>query len=156
MIAIVEEEGEHGELEMVQANTFVPVASPVMAEVGEVELEITPVPETNVQTPLPTVGVLPAISVVGVEIHKVWSGPATDVVGSLLTLIVTLELDDAHGEFEIVHTITLLPVAKLVTVVVGELGVVIVPDPEAMVQIPVPTVGVFPPITALGEEIQTV
>ena len=70
-IATVEEEGEHGEFEIVHAKTFVPIAKPVIEVVGESEFEITPDPETKVHTPEPTDGEFAAIIVVGDEIHKV-------------------------------------------------------------------------------------
>jgi hypothetical protein len=38
---------------------LVPVEIPVTAEVGEVGVVITPVPETKVHKPVPTTGVLP-------------------------------------------------------------------------------------------------
>ena len=55
-----------------------------------------------------------------------------------------------------VQTNTLLPVPKLVTVVVGELGVVIVPEPEDNIHIPVPVVGVFAAMIVFGLLIQIV
>ena len=56
---------------MVHANTFAPTAKPVMVVVGSNELVITPVPETNVHTPVPTAGKLAAIIVLGLEIQIV-------------------------------------------------------------------------------------
>ena len=42
-----------------------------MDEVGESEFVITPLPETKVHTPVPTVAVLAVITVVGEEIQIV-------------------------------------------------------------------------------------
>ena len=64
-------EGEHGALEIVQAKTLVPKAKPVIEVVGESELVIVPLPETKVQTPVPTVAVLAVIKVFGLVIQSV-------------------------------------------------------------------------------------
>ncbi len=71
MIAIVDEEGAQGAFEIVHAKTFVPNASPVIEVVGESELVIVPLPETKVQTPVPTVAVLAVMNVFGLLIHNV-------------------------------------------------------------------------------------
>ncbi len=60
-----------GLFEMVQTNTFWPTANPVIVVVGNNELVITPLPETNVQTPVPTAGKFAAIMVLGLEIQMV-------------------------------------------------------------------------------------
>ncbi len=56
---------------MVQANTLFPKPKPVIDVVGDNELVITPVPETKVQTPVPTVAEFAFIVVVGEEIQSV-------------------------------------------------------------------------------------
>ena len=71
MIATVEEEAKQGAFEMVHAKIFVPIANPVIEVVGESEFVITPLPETKVQTPIPTAAVLAVITVVGEEIQSV-------------------------------------------------------------------------------------
>ena len=70
--------------------------------------------------------------------------------------MVTLELEGAQGLFEIVQAKTLVPKPNPVIEVVGESELVIVPDPEIKVHIPVPTVAVFADITVVGEETQSV
>ena len=70
-IETVELEGAHCAFEIVHAKTFVPTAKPVMLVVGESEFVITPLPETKVQTPVPTVAVLAVMTVVGEEIQSV-------------------------------------------------------------------------------------
>ncbi len=82
IIATVDEEARQGALEIVQAKTFVPKPNPVMDVVGESELVIIPVPDTNVQTPVPTVAVLAVINVFGLLIHNVWFEPAFAIVGT--------------------------------------------------------------------------
>ena len=58
--------------------------------------------------------------------------------------MVTCELDDEQGEFDIVHSKMLGPTPKPVIPEVGEPEVVIVPVPLINVQVPVPIVGVLP------------
>ena len=82
---------------MVHAKIFVPTAKPVIEVVGESELEIIPVPEIKVQTPVPTVAVLAVITVVGEEMHKVWVTPAFEIVGTSFTIIATVEEDGTQG-----------------------------------------------------------
>lgn len=55
---------------MVQAKTFVPKPKPVIEVVGESELVMVPIPETNVHTPVPTLAVLAFIVVVGDEMQS--------------------------------------------------------------------------------------
>jgi hypothetical protein len=54
-----------------------------------------------------------------------------------------VSVDAVQGGLLIVHTNLLMPTPKLVTVLVGLVGVVIVPVPLANDQFPVPTEGVF-------------
>ena len=65
IIAIVELEAAQGELEIVQAKTFVPKPNPVIEVVGESEFVIVPVPESKVHIPVPTVAVFAVIIVFG-------------------------------------------------------------------------------------------
>jgi hypothetical protein len=69
--------------------------------------------------------------------------PAFAMVGTGLTVIVTLETEGAQGALEMVHAKTLVPDPKPVILVVGESEFVIVPLPETKVQAPVPVVAVF-------------
>ena len=66
-----EVEGAQGLFEMVHAKTLFPKPNPVIEVVGEREFVIVPLPETNVQTPTPTVAVLAVMLVVGEEIQSV-------------------------------------------------------------------------------------
>ncbi len=56
---------------MVQAKTLFPSPKPVMDVVGESELVIIPVPDTNVQAPVPTTAGFADIVVVGLEMQSV-------------------------------------------------------------------------------------
>ncbi len=67
----VETEAKQGAFDIVHAKTFAPKAKPVIDVVGESEFVMVPDPETNVQTPTPTVAVLAVIIVVGEEIQSV-------------------------------------------------------------------------------------
>ena len=110
--------------------------------IGELGFVIVTTPETIAHTPVPTVGVL-AESVADV-LHTDWSGPALAVVGNTSKLIVTVSLDDGHAPLEIVHCkMYVEPDVSPVTVVVGELGLVIFAIPEIIVHTPVPIVGVL-------------
>jgi hypothetical protein len=71
-------------------------------------------------------------------------------------MIAIVEVEDAHGGFEMVHAKTFVPIAKPVIEVVGERELVIVPDPEIKVQTPVPILAAFAVMTVVGEEIQSV
>lgn len=50
---------------------FTPKPNPVIVVLGDNEFEITPVPETNDQVPIPTVAVFADIVAVGEEIQIV-------------------------------------------------------------------------------------
>lgn len=156
MIVTFEVEGEQGEFEIVHAKTLVPNPSPVIEVVGESEFVITPVPETNVHAPVPTIAVLAFIVAVGEEMHKVWEVPANEVVGMSFTTIAIVDEEAAHGEFEMVHWKIFVPNPKLVTPVVGESEFVMVPIPETNVQTPEPTVAVLAVINVFGLLIQSV
>ncbi len=71
MIVKFETEAAHGAFEIVHAKTLFPTPKPVRNVVGETELEIAPIPETNVHTPEPTAGVFALISAFGLEIQSV-------------------------------------------------------------------------------------
>jgi len=72
--------GEHTPLLMVHANTFVPTPNPVTPLVGLVGVVMVPKPDTSVQLPLPTAGVLPE-KLVAVVAHKLKLVPALETVG---------------------------------------------------------------------------
>jgi hypothetical protein len=71
-------------------------AVPVKTEVGlEGVPMLPPAPETIVQRPVPTVGVLP--TKVAVVEQTVWSGPAFGVVGLPVSVITTSSVDGVQG-----------------------------------------------------------
>ena len=67
----VEEEDAQGELEMVHWKIFVPNPKPVIEVVGESELVIVPLPDTNDHDPVPTTAGFAAIIAFGLEIQSV-------------------------------------------------------------------------------------
>ncbi len=71
-------------------------------------------------------------------------------------MIVTLEIEGAHGAFEIVQANTLFPKPNPVIDVVGDNELVMTPVPDTKVQPPDPIPGKFALITVVGEEIQSV
>jgi hypothetical protein len=122
-----------------------PAAKPVTVVVGEDGVVIVTVPLIIVHTPVPTVGVLPAI-VKKPLLHWAMSDPAFAVVGKALLVNNTSSVDE-HAPLVIVQRkVAVVPAAKPVTVVVGEEDDVIVTEPLITVHAPVPTVGVFPAI----------
>ena len=122
-----------------------------MTEVaGDNEFVIEPAPETKVHTPVPDVGVFPFNNVFGEEIQMVWLDPAFEIVGPGFTVIVMLETDGAQGELEIVHAKIFVPKPNAVISVFGSVGFVIVPAPETKVHKPVPIVGAFTVMVAVG------
>lgn len=64
-------EAGHGAFVMVHANTLFPKPNPVIAVVGDTELETTPDPEIKLQVPVPASATLAFIVVVGEEAHRV-------------------------------------------------------------------------------------
>ena len=71
VIVTFETEGAHGAFEIVHAKTLLPKPSPVIEVVGEREFVIVPLPEINVQAPIPTNAVLADMVVVGEEAQSV-------------------------------------------------------------------------------------
>ena len=59
-----------------------PTPKPVIEVIGESELVIVPLPETKLQTPVPTSAILPFIVAVGDEAQMVWFEPAFEIVGT--------------------------------------------------------------------------
>lgn len=111
----------------------------VVAEAGE---EITPLPDTNVQSPVPTDGAFPAK--VAEVTQTVCDTPAFEIVGGVSRTIATVEVDGAQTLLLIDHWNTFTPNPKPVTPLFGDVGDVIVPAPDTNVHEPVPTAGVFP------------
>ena len=60
------------------------------------------------------------------------------------------ETEDAQGAFEMVHAKTFVPIPNPEIGVVGDNEFEIIPVPETKVHAPVPTVGVFALMVAVG------
>ena len=87
--------------------------------VGDNELVIVPVPDNNVHTPVPTVGVFAVMLAVGEEIQSVCVMPAFAIVGISCTWIAIVEEEAAQGKLEMVHWKIFVPNPKPVMVVLG-------------------------------------
>ena len=122
----------------------VPTGTPVTVDVGDVGVVIIAVPLTTVHKPEPGAGLLPA-SVNEPLLQFVWFGPAAattnrsflneTVAEEVQTPLVTVHLNTA-----------VVPAGTPVTVVVGEVGVVMVAVPLTSVHKPVPGAGLLPAI----------
>ena len=66
-------------------------------------LKLPPAPLTIVHVPAPLVGVFAASVVLVTPQRFVWSGPAFEVVGLLLNVIVTSSVLAVQGALAIVH-----------------------------------------------------
>lgn len=108
-----------GGFEIVHWKIFVPNPSPVIVVFGWFELVIVPVPDINVHTPVPTVGVLAVIAVEFEVMQSVCVKPAFATLGISCTWITIVEDDAAQGEFEMVHSKIFVPDPRLVIVVLG-------------------------------------
>ena len=148
-----EAEGVHDPLEIVQVNTYVPLTSPEINEVGDAELAIVAElgPETCVHTPVPVTGVLAAMVAV-VSPQKVWFGPAFAVVGIAELITITVLVEAVHVPLEMLHWRTYVPMIIPVVVVVAEFGLVMVGElgPLIILHVPVPVKGTFPAITVVA------
>lgn len=128
--------------EIVQTNVFVPTLNPLTPGVAEVVDVRVPVPAVIVHIPDPIIGMFP-FKTEAVE-QIVESNPALATVGKGSIIRLTESMEEGHVPFEMVQTNVFVPTVNPVTPEVGELGVVTDPPPEKTVQIPVPTIGVFP------------
>lgn len=119
---------------------------------------IVPEPETITHIPVPLTGLLPARVAVAVPVvaHNVWFGPALEIVGTFLIVMVILDVEAAQDEKLTDQVSTVVPTVSPVIVELGFVGVVIVPGPETFTQSPLPTTGVFPARFAEPTETQTV
>ena len=123
--------------------TLLPAPTAVIVVEGEAGVVIVAEPLTRDHDPVPTAGVLAAMVKVEV-LHKVWSGPAADVVGSSSFCMLTSSVASGQTPLEVVHLkVTFVPAATLVIVVVGEAGVVMVAEPLMIDQDPEPAAGVL-------------
>jgi len=142
---------------MLHCKTFVPSVRPVTVELGLVDEVITPPPVNTDQVPVPVVGVLAANVAFGELIQTVWFDPALAILVAGSTIIViVLVVDEQVPALVIVHSKTLVPKLKFVTVEFGASELVIIPVPLMTDQVPVPVVGVLAASVAFGELIQTV
>jgi hypothetical protein len=98
---------------MVQRNILLPIDKPETAVVGFAAFENTPVPETIVQRPEPTIAEIPC-NVATVE-QICWSAPAAEVVGFCCTVIETSSNTSLQEPPGIVHRKTETPGFKPVT-----------------------------------------
>jgi hypothetical protein len=132
---------------IVHLNTLFPTANPVRPELFELGVVIVPVPPNNDQFPVPTVGEFPAKVAVVAALQSICVVPGFETVAGASTWIITSELDE-QAPLVIVHLKTLsLPFPTKPKPVIPELlvpGDVIVPLPLTSVQLPIPTVGLFP------------
>jgi hypothetical protein len=141
-MVIASDVGAQGALVMVHTNVLVPTLKPVTPEVGEPGVVTTPVPAVTVHVPVPTAAVLPAS--VAVLAQTDWSGPALATVGVAELVMLTWSVEAGQGAFVIFHWNMFKPGLRPVTVDVGELGEVTVPEPENTVQTPVPVAAALP------------
>ena len=131
-------------LEIVHLNVVAePTVNPAIADVGDDGVVIVPEPETTDHAPAPIIGVFPNKELL-VRLHKLVSEPAFAIVGRLLMVIVTSSLEELQEPLLIVQrNVTAVPAVNPVIFDVGDVGVVIVAEPETNVHNPVPTTGVF-------------
>jgi hypothetical protein len=121
----------------------------VTPESGLLSSVMSPLLRTTDQTPVPTAGVF-AARVVEVTLQRFCAGPAAATVGEASVLTVTLSDDAVHAPLVMVHLRTEeSPIVKLARVVSGLFGKSMVAVPEMRVQVPVPTVAVFPASVAV-------
>ena len=143
--------------EIFHCKTLIPKLAPVTAVVGLFGETIVALPLITDQVPTPVVGVFPANIVDGLLIQSVWLAPAEEILGAGSTCIVIDEIVCGQAPLLVIlQCKTFNPRPRLVTVVFGVLGLVIVPDPLITDHVPMPTVGVLPESVVLGELIQTV
>ena len=120
--------------EIVHWKTLFPEESPVTAEFGSFALAMFPLPEINVQAPLPTTGAF-AVNVAEV-LQMLWSSPARAVVGFSLTVMDTSSETSPQVPPETVHRKTLVPIDKPVTEVAASFSSANMPVPETRLQAP--------------------
>ena len=130
-----------GPLLTVQRNLFSPTVRPETELFALFTEAITPVPLTTLHVPCAGVGgALAASVVVLVGVQKDLSRPALAplTVGSKVsTTTWSFVVPFAHGPLFTVHWKVLVPMLRAVTVVVGEVGEVMVPLPFTKVHCPV-------------------
>src|SRR5690606_16734256 len=135
--------GVHPPLLIVQRNVaVVPTGTPVIVVVGEVGFVIVAVPDTTVQAPVPTTGVLALITNVLLSHCSISTGPASAVVGSARLVRTTWSTLAAQVPFSTRHSrVADVPAGTPVTVVLKAPGVVIVAVPDTKLHVPLPIAG---------------
>lgn len=81
--------------------------------------------------------------------HTDCDGPAVAIEGVSSLRIVTVSRSTGQPDPPIVQINWLFPIPKPVIVVLGDVGEVILPEPDNKLQVPVPAVGVLPAIVAV-------
>jgi hypothetical protein len=137
-VSTTSSEDVHVPLVIVQRRVAgVPAVTPVTPEVGEEGVVIVAVPLTTLQTPVPTLALLPA-RVKAPLLQLTRSVPAAATVADAWFVSTTSSVE-VHVPLVVVHRkVTLLPAVTPVTVVVADAAVVIVAEPLTMLQAPVP------------------
>jgi hypothetical protein len=126
------------------------VDKPVKVLLGELGEVTTPPPERILHVPIPIDGVFAANVTLPVLTQIVCDVPAMLIGGTLLIIILTVEVEGGHVPLEILHCKIVVPgIDKPVIVLLGEFGEVIVPPPEIILQVPNPTAGILPASTVL-------
>src|SRR5690606_13668736 len=135
--------GVHPPLLIVQRKVaVVPTGTPVIVVVGEVGLVIVAVPETTVQVPVPTTGVMALITNVLLSHCSISTGPASAVVGSARLVRTTWSTLAPQVPFSTRHSrVADVPAGTPVTVGLKAPGVVIVAIPVTKLHVPLPIAG---------------
>jgi hypothetical protein len=134
--------------DIVHLKTFAPTLKLETPLLNKVASANVPVPLTTVHKPVPTAGTLPAKVAVGA--HTFWFAPATETEGlSKRVIVMVLTEGVAQEPFVIVQVNTFAPIAKPLTALLNCVGLAIV-APEAVVQTPMPTLGLLPAKVALS------
>ena len=130
-----------GPLLIVQRYTLLPMPMPLTVVVGLFALAKVPVPLTTVQVPVAgAVAALAASVTEATGAQRSWSGPAFAAGAAALKMRNVTSSDvvcGVQGPLLIVQRNTTVPVVRLVTVVVGLVGVVRVAVPDTTVHRPV-------------------
>lgn len=128
---------------MVQRKVAVAPAATVIFEVGEDGVAIVAVPLATDHNPVPTTGVLAAITKVEV-LHWVIFDPAAEVVGEASLVKVTFAPVEQAPLVMVQRTTAAVPTGTPETVVIFTAGKAMVAEPLTKLQEPTPTKGIFP------------
>ena len=137
MMTTVSVTGVHTPLLTDQIKVLAPMPKLLTVVLGLLGVRMVPEPPSSDQAPVPTVGVT-AVRVTELE-QIFWSGPALGALGAVLRVMTTVLLEGAQGPLVMVHCkVAEVPTGIPVTVLVGELGLVMLAVPLTTVQVPVP------------------